>query len=181
MTGQHANPEALDLYALGALDGEEKQALEAHLPTCPACRQQLAAARQRTALLGLSASPMAPSPQVKSALMDKVRAEKRSPIAQPVPVSPKNIRWGLRFSLGFGLATAVLAFATYELAVQDLDRGKQLKQLQTQLSQNQAALQALGEVTGAPDSAQVILLQQPGGPPGQAHVIYNARMGVGVY
>ena len=35
MTEQHANPEDLDLYALGALDGEEKQAFEAHLRACP--------------------------------------------------------------------------------------------------------------------------------------------------
>ncbi|MFZ2022094.1 MAG: anti-sigma factor [Terracidiphilus sp.] len=179
MTGPHANPEDLDLYALGALDGGEKQALEAHLRDCPACRQQLAAARQRTALIGLAAPPVAPRSQVKSALMDKVRAEKR-PVSQSSPSKTRK-RWGLRFSLGFGLATAVLAFATYELAKQDLDRARQLKQLQAQLSQNEAALQAMGQVTGAPDSAQITLLQQPGGPPGQAHVTYNARLGLGVY
>jgi anti-sigma-K factor RskA len=179
MTGSHANPEDLDLYALGALDGEEKQSLEAHLPGCAACQQQLAAARQRTALIGMAAPAAAPRPQVKATLMDKVRAEKR-PVSQAIQPKTRK-RWGLRFSLGFGLATAVLAFATYELAKQDLDRGRQLKQLQAQLSQNEAAMQAMGQVTGAPDSAQVTLLQQPGGPPGQAHVTYNARMGMGVY
>ncbi|MGA3035015.1 MAG: anti-sigma factor, partial [Terracidiphilus sp.] len=56
-----------------------------------------------------------------------------------------------------------------------------IKQLQAQLSQNAAALQAMGQVTGAPDTAQITLLQQPGGPPGQARVVYNARMGMGVY
>jgi anti-sigma-K factor RskA len=181
MTEPHTNPEDLDLYALGTLDGEEKQSLEAHLHACPYCQQQLAAARQRTALMGLAAPPMAPRPQVKSALMDKVRAEKGSGSAQNVPSKTAKKRWGLRFSLGFGLATAVLAFATYELAKQDLDRGKQLQQLQAQVSQDAAALQAMGQVTGAPDSAEITLLQQPGGPPGQAHVLYNARMGLGVY
>jgi anti-sigma-K factor RskA len=186
MTTPHANPEDLDLYALGALDGEEKQTLEAHLHACPACQQQLAAARQRTALMGLAAPPAAPRPQVKSALMDKVRAEKRSPagqsgLSQAAPPKTRKKRWGLRFSFGFGLATALLAFATYELAKQDLDRGKQLQQLQAQLSEDAAALQAMGQVTGAPDSAQITLLQQSGGPPGQAHVLYNARMGLGVY
>ena len=179
MTGPHANPDDLDLYALGALDGDEKQALEAHLRGCVPCQQQLAAAKQRAALIGLSAPPVAPRPQVKSALMEKVRAEKSS-APQQLPSKTRK-KWGLRFSLGFGLATAVLAFATYELAVQDLDRGKQLRQLQAQVAQDAAALQAMGQVTGAPDSAQIILLQQPGGPPGQAHVIYNARTGMGVY
>lgn len=179
MTGPHANPDDLDLYALGALDSDEKQALEAHLRGCVPCQQQLAAAKQRAALIGLSAPPVAPRPQVKSALMEKVRAEKSS-APQQLPSKTRK-KWGLRFSLGFGLATAVLAFATYELAVQDLDRGKQLRQLQAQVAQDAAALQAMGQVTGAPDSAQIILLQQPGGPPGQAHVIYNARTGMGVY
>ena len=181
MTTPHANPEDLDLYALGALDGEDKQTLDTHLRDCPHCQQQLAAARQRTALVGLAAPPAAPRPQVKSALMDQVRAEKGPGSAQNVPSKTAKKRWGLRFSLGFGLATAVLAFATYELAKQDLDRGKQLQQLQAQVSQDAAALQAMGQVTGAPDSAEITLLQQPGGPPGQAHVLYNARMGLGVY
>jgi anti-sigma-K factor RskA len=186
MTGPHANPEDLDLYALGALDGDDKQTLEAHLRDCPPCQQQLAAARQSTALMGLAAPPVAPPPQVKSALMDKVRVEQRPPVAQSgssqaAPPKTRKKRWGLRFAFGFGLATALLAFTTYELAKQDLDRGKQLQQLQAQLSQDVAALQAMGQVTGAPDSAQITLLQQPGGPPGQAHVLYNARMGLGVY
>jgi hypothetical protein len=97
------------------------------------------------------------------------------------PAKAGKKRWGLRFSLGFGLATAVLAFATFELAKQDLDRGRQIKELQSQLSQDAAAMQAMGQVTGAPDSAQVTLFQQPGEPPGQAHVTYNARMGMGLY
>jgi anti-sigma-K factor RskA len=181
MTTPHANPEDLDLYALGALDGEEKQTLEVHLRDCPHCQQQLAAARQRTALVGLAVPPVAPRPEIKAALMDKVRAEKRSPVTQPSPSKTRKKRWGLRFSLGFGLATAALAFATYELAKQDLERGKQLQQLQAKVAQDTAAMKFMGEVTGAPDSAQITLLQQPGGPPGQAHVLYNARMGMGVY
>jgi anti-sigma-K factor RskA len=181
MTTPHANPEDLDLYALGALDGEDKQALDAHLRDCAYCQQQLAAARQRTALMGLAAPPATPRPQVKAALMDKVRAEKQLTSAQIVPAKTGKKRWGLRFSLGFALATAVLAFATYEFAKQDLNRGKQLQQLQAQLSEDAAALQAMGRVTGAPDSAQITLLQQPNQPPGQARMLYIARMGLGVY
>jgi anti-sigma-K factor RskA len=180
MTTPHANPEDLDLYALGALDGEEKQSLDAHLRDCQHCRR-LVVARQSMALIGLATPPMAPRPQVKAALMDKVRAEKQSPAAPIIPSKTRKIRWGLRFSFGFGLASAVLAYATFELAKQDLDRGEQLKQLQAQHAQDAATLQAMGQVTGAPDSAPVTLQQQPNGPPGQAHMLYNARMGLGVY
>lgn len=178
MTEQHANPEDLDLYALGALDGEEKQRFEAHLRTCLSCQRDLAAARQRTALLGLAAPSVSPPATVKSALMQKIHAERTE---QVVPVQPRKVRWALRFSLGFGLATAVLAIATFELLKTDLERGKEIKQLQAQVSQDADTMQAMGAVTSAPDSAQITLLQQPGGPPGQAHVLYNARMGVAVY
>jgi anti-sigma-K factor RskA len=181
MTMPHANPEDLDLYALGALEDEERQTLNAHLRDCVYCRQQLTAARQRTALIGLAAPPVIPRPEVKAALMDKLRAEKRSPASQPSLSSAVRKRWGLRFSFGFGMAAAVLAFATYQLAKQDMERGKVLKQLQAQVAQDSAAMKFMGEVTGAPDSAQITLLQQPGGPPGQGHVLYNARMGMGVY
>lgn len=181
MTGTHANPEDLDLYALGALDGEEKQALEAHLKVCPPCRQQLAAARGQAALLGLSAPPLAPRPEVKAALLENARAARPAVRDQSASRPPRKIRWGLRFSLAFGFATAVLAFAAFEFAKQDIERGRQIEKMEARISQESTAMAEIGAVTGAPDSAQVTLLQQPGGPPGQAHVLYNARMGMGIY
>lgn len=113
--------------------------------------------------------------------MQKIHAEPVATGKQTVAGRPKKARWGLRFSLGFGLATAVLAIATFELLKIDLERGKEIKQLQAQVSQDAETMQAMGAVTSAPDSAQITLLQQPGEPPGQAHVLYNARMGVAVY
>jgi anti-sigma-K factor RskA len=181
MTELHANPEDFDLYALGALDGDEKHAFEAHLRACSLCRQELGTAQRRTALLGLAAPPLSPRPEVKSALMEKVKAEGAATTKSAERDAPKKVRWALRFSLAFAVATAVLAFATFEFATQDLNRGKQIKQLQAQASQDSAALRAMGQVAGAPDTAVITLLQQAGGPPGQAHVLYNARMGLAVY
>ena len=52
----------LALYALGSLSGAEKAALEKHLETCAACRNELEALRGDTALLALSAAgPAAPA------------------------------------------------------------------------------------------------------------------------
>jgi anti-sigma-K factor RskA len=188
MQDLHANPEDFDLYALGALDGEEKQAFEAHLPGCQACQKELAAAKQRVLRLGLAAPAVAPRPQVKSALMEKVKAERVAAGKQAAPVTPRKKRWGLRFSFGLAIATAVLAFATFELVKIDWERGKQIKELQAQLDTAQTkakldaqAMEAMASVTAAPDSTMITLLQQTGGPPGQAHVMYNARMGLAVY
>lgn len=188
MTEQHANPEDFDLHALGALDGEEKQAFEAHLSVCPQCRLELAQARARTSLLGLAAAPIAPSPAVKSALMERIHAEAKMPTTQPVPAQPHRRRWGLRFSLAFAATTVILAFATYWLAKNDRQQQQDIGQLQAQLhaaqtkaAEDAANLRAYADIVAAPDTVSVTLLQQPGGPPGQAHVLYNARMGLAVY
>ena len=42
--GMHDHPqyaEDIDLYALGVLEGEEKQALESHLTACDDCQRKL--------------------------------------------------------------------------------------------------------------------------------------------
>lgn len=192
MTDKHANPEDLDLYALGALDGDDKKTLEAHVRSCPACAQQLAEARQQTALLGLAAAPVAPRPAVKAALMDRVIAEgaaKKRQAAVPAPQNKvKKASWGLRFSLSFAMAAVILGLAAFFLGKEYFEQRQQIRHLQAQLDKAQAqaardaeAMHAYADVVGAPDTVSVTLQQQAGGPSGQAHVLYNARMGLAVY
>lgn len=188
MTQKHANPEDFDLYALGALDGEEKRAFEEHLRACSACRQELTAARVRTSLLGLSSAPVAPPPSVKSELMQRVHAEASMHNQQTTPAQPPRKRWGLRFSMTFAATTAILAFATFWLGKDDRRQRQNIQQLQAQLdaaqvtaSKDDATMRAYAGVVAAPDTVSVTLQQQAGGPPGQAHVLYNERMGLAVY
>jgi anti-sigma-K factor RskA len=188
MTEKHANPEDFDLYALGALDGEEKQAFEAHLDACSACQQELAAARERTMLLGFSAPPIAPPPSVKSALMQRVRLESAANAQQAITSQPRKRSLGLRLSLAFATAAAVLACGAVWLWKQDQQHQQdiqrlqaQLQSVQTQEAQNDATMQAVAAVVGAPDTIQATLSQQAGEPAGQAHVLYNARLGTIVY
>lgn len=188
MSEKHANPEDFDLYALGALDGEEKRAFEEHLRACPQCRQELAEARRRTSLLGMASAPVAPPLSVKSALMQRVHAEASMNKQQPVSVQHPQKRWGLRFSLSFAAATIILAFATFWLAKDDSQKRHDIQQLQAQLSAAQdtatkddATMRAYADVVAAPDTVSVTLQQQAGGPPGQAHVLYNQRMGLAIY
>jgi anti-sigma-K factor RskA len=188
MTQQHANPEDFDLYALGALDGEEKQTFEAHLHACPACVQRLAEARRQTSLLGLTAAPVTPPPALKAALMKRVHAEGRAAMDQKSAVQVRKKSWGLRFSLSFAAAAVILALATFLLGKQYLLQRQQIDRLQLQLqaaqslaSQNAAAMHAYADVVGAPDTVSITLQQQSGASPGQAHVLFNARMGLALY
>jgi anti-sigma-K factor RskA len=188
MTERHANPEDFDLYALGALDGEEKLTLEAHAGACSLCGQELAAARGRTMLLGLAAAPLTPRPEVKSALMQRVSAERTAGANQTSAISSHRKSWGLRLSLGFAAAALILALAASWLWKQNGRDRQQIAQMQAQLEaakmkaqQNGQNMRALSDVVAAPDTVQVALLEQAGGPPGQAHVLYNARLGLVVY
>jgi anti-sigma-K factor RskA len=188
MTEQHANPEDFDLYALGALDGKEQEQFETHLRACTVCRSELALAHERALLLGLAATPLNPPPSIKSALMQRVRAERPIAARRITPNQPRIMSWGMRFSLAFASAAVILAIATTWLWQQNQQRQGKIQSLQAELSaakanseRSAAQAQAVTEVVGAPDTVQVTLLQQAGGPPGQARVLYNARMGLVIY
>lgn len=183
MNERHVNPEDPDLYALGALDGEEKQALEAHVRACDACAQQLEAARQRVALLSLAAPPVAPRPAVKEALMRQVRADKAQRFAAPARREPAR---------RFGWLTPALAFATVVFAVlsgylytRNQTAAQRIEALEAQLSNAELNSREIAKssaeadsILGAPGTIRVALAAQPGTSAGRAAVLYNARMGM---
>lgn len=188
----HANPEDFDLYALGALDGEERQRFEAHVRSCEACQKQLAQAREVAALVGLTAAEAAVPPAVKARLMEKIQKDKDATqqAAAQTAQKParKRARWGLRFSLGFAMAAVVLALVCFWLWKQDTLHEQQLSRMMARLEKTQAEAQrsqadvrAMTRVVSAPDTVQVDLAHQAGTPPGTAHVFYNGRMGIIIY
>ena len=61
--------EDFELYALGALDGEDKAAVEAHLAGCAECRAKIESARTRMALLGLAAPSATPAAHVRERML----------------------------------------------------------------------------------------------------------------
>jgi anti-sigma-K factor RskA len=180
MAERHVNPEDPDLYALGALDGEEKQALEAHVRACDACAQQVEAARQRVALLSLTAPPAAPRPEVKESLMRRVRADKA--VHQPLAVQSRRFAW-LTPALSF--ATIALAILSGYLYVRNQTASQRIQDLEARLTIAETQSREIAkssadtdDILGAPGTIRVALAQQPGTSAGRAAVIYNARMGM---
>ncbi|MFZ0633730.1 MAG: anti-sigma factor [Acidobacteriaceae bacterium] len=196
MNERHANPEDPDLYALGALDGEEKQAYEAHLRVCAACAQELAAAREQVALLGLAADPEIPAPKVKERLMRRVRAE----AAGGVPWKKRGAGTDARASriarlgdrAGWGWLTPALALATVFFAgvagwmgVQDARDLQRLHAVEGQLAESQQHSIEIARTAvetenllGMPGTVRVGLKPMPGMPDGRVGVLYNAKMGM---
>ena len=99
--------ELIEAYALGALDPEERVALEAHLATgCSDCTKAVEEARWLVSQLAYAAPEAAPSDMLKGRLMQTVRAEVQ---AKPHVTSTKTT---IPFWLMAGVA-ALLVFSIY--------------------------------------------------------------------
>jgi anti-sigma-K factor RskA len=119
MNGHPTREEDFDLYALGALEGDEKAAIENHVTTCSSCAEKLAEARGRLALLALAAPAVAPSPSLKARLMNQVRSEKqgaaRAPVVSPVPDTAGGLlgHWWAAVLIPVGFALALASFVLW--------------------------------------------------------------------
>ncbi|HEX5214385.1 MAG TPA: anti-sigma factor [Vicinamibacterales bacterium] len=70
---------ALAGYALEALDGAERVALEAHLPTCAQCQAELAELRRVAAALGGAVVGVPPPPALKAKVIAHATTQKQAP------------------------------------------------------------------------------------------------------
>ncbi len=177
MSGHPQHEEDFDLYALGALEGEEKQALEAHIAECSACSAKLAEARGRVSLLALAAKPLTPPASVKSRLMEQVRAESR-PARERAESQSAGGLFG-RWTMAWVAAAAVLALATGLLWYQNAKEEERIQQALKEAAAAQLKIengQKLIEILQAPDSV-MISLAASGSSQVTGKVCYNARLG----
>jgi anti-sigma-K factor RskA len=77
--------EDLALYALGSLQGEDKNTLEQHLAGCSSCRRELEQLRGDAALLALTATGPRPPVRAKARLMNAIAQEPKTSAATRIP------------------------------------------------------------------------------------------------
>lgn len=184
MSGHPNREEDFDLYALGALEGEEKQAIETHAGSCAECARKLAEARGRIALLALAAPAMTPSPGVKERLLRRVHAEDAGPVdlARGKPLSPSVTpgffsNW---WNPVIGVAAVAAALAAIFLSTENHQLHEQLNSLQATLEQQKkdlAEAREQNEMFESNETRMVALTPMPGHPM-TARVLYNAKMGM---
>jgi anti-sigma-K factor RskA len=180
--------EDFDLLALGALEGDERRAIESHVGACASCARKLAEARNRIALLGLASPFVKPSGDVKARLIQQIRAE-----AAGTPQVPPRLRdepsdgryaWARWWNAVLIPVAAVLVFATVYLWRQNQIFDQQLAILRATVQEQQDQLDEdlkVADLIAARDTIVVPLAPQSGMPQGSARVVYNAHSGILVY
>jgi anti-sigma-K factor RskA len=79
------------LYALGALDGDERTRFEVHLASCGHCRAELPSLEGTAAALALDVDGIEPRPGLRARILETARDER----AQPAPARRLRRRWAL--------------------------------------------------------------------------------------
>jgi anti-sigma-K factor RskA len=185
MSGHPTRPEDFDLYALGVLEGEEKAAIESHVPTCAECANKLAEARGRIALLAFSAPRVEPSAAVRERLMRQVHASAESAAARRSTDESERAggffrRWWAPILVPVGVALAIATvFLWTENARLSRDLARQRANLEEQKKQLDEA-RHMADLLEAKDTVSVALAVQPGMPKGDVRVRYNSKMGMAV-
>jgi anti-sigma-K factor RskA len=174
----------LSLYAMGALAGEERRALEEHLNQCSACRQELEKVRGDVALLALSVSGPKPPERSRERLMAAIKKEpRRIQTAQ----AARKLWWRpLEWALAIAALIIVMLLARQngdlQRTVSNLSAAvsgqqQQLTQAQQQLAQAQQLVTSLA----SPDSEHFTLVASNTPPQPQGKAIYSRKTGTLVF
>lgn len=164
----------LMLYALGALEDDEKRAVEQALAQSSALRAQLAQIRGVVATLGESVPPVAPSPKLKRDLMARIDAD----VASHRPtVARQSLTIWQQLALAWRRAAPVFAVGALALALVSglwaVSLNQQLHQVQLETQRLQTEVAALSQpgvfikalpATNAQANASASLVGQLGSP-----------------
>lgn len=176
--------EDLELYALGALDADERSAFETHLAGCPICKGQLATVQQQIGLLGTAVPQMEPAASVKRSLLDRVRQESPAQLVPSVP--PKRLSfWSFcrQPVLAWGCA-AVIAVVALVFANKTRDLQHRLNSLQIEMRSDQDAVakdRAIADLLNSPMTQRVALKQPTDATHPEGRVYYQQKQGLLFY
>jgi anti-sigma-K factor RskA len=163
--------EDLSLYALGALEGEERTALEKHLESCAGCREELAALRGDMAVLATSVMGPKPPQRARQRLMDAIAKEPRGVTA---PAGDTKRAWNLWGALGW-IAAAAMLFAVFQTRGENEKLRESVTTLGSLVKQQTSDLEnakRVMETITAPEAQKVVLVAAKSPPQPQGKAFY---------
>jgi anti-sigma-K factor RskA len=176
--------EDLELYALGALDADERNVFEAHLSVCETCKERLAEAQQRMAMVGATEPQVAPADHVKFALLQRVRETSHGQDTTPV-VSSKRSFWSFLSQpvLAWGCAALIGAVAVVSFHKSN-ELQHQLNSMRAQMQTQQDAItkdRRVADLLTSPQTQRVALKQPQDATKPEGRVYYQPRQGLLFY
>ncbi len=179
MTSHEQFAENLPLYALRALEGEERAAMEAHLEECAACRTELLELQGDMALLALTTAGPAPPERAKKRLMEAVAREPRG--ARQAGPSAERRPWWTFVPAFAATIVAVFAFLIWR---ENVELQQQVAFLHREAQEQRllvAEARKVAEVLTAQDAKHFMLVSAPAKPVPQGRAIYLEKRGALVF
>ncbi|MGH7829298.1 MAG: anti-sigma factor domain-containing protein, partial [Candidatus Binatia bacterium] len=149
--------ESAEVYALGALDGEELSRFETHLAGCGLCEGRVRETRETLTVLPRSLAQVAPPDSIREKLLTRIAAE----TVVPIPTRPQT-RW-----VWWGVGSGALAAAGLLIALtwNVLSTRQELQSLHAQVAGLRLELTKQEEIIGFLSNPQVRLVSLAGLPP----------------
>jgi anti-sigma-K factor RskA len=170
--------EDLALYALGALEGEKRLALEKHLDECAACRGELEKLRGDAAWLAFSISASRPPAHSRERLMAAIAKE---PGGHRAAVPARRFTWFKAFEWAVATAAALLVLF---FARQNRDLRQQIGALQAnswnQSQQLTHAKELIASLTST-EAEHFTLVASKTPPPAEGKTIYIRNSGTVIF
>lgn len=168
--------EDLALYALGALDGAERQTLEKHLDGCASCRRELELLRGDSSLLALTTAGPRPPARARQRLMSAIVAEPRKSLAQ----AGRQRSWRTAFAWPALQWAAALALAVVGIGLlrQNSTLQRDLASLRAQFTDQGNKLDQANEVVATlldPEATKIELVAVGNKPQPRGKAIYQRR------
>ncbi len=178
MNGHPQFDEDFELYALGALEGEEREAVELHARGCADCARKVEEARGRMAVLALAAPSQVPPRAVRDRLLRRVGA---TPTTQAATRREAFRRWMVPV---LALTSLVLAIAFGVLTNQNRTLTRRVTELEAARQQQEAdtaRARAVLDLLTAPDTIKVALVAGEVRPLPQGKAFYHPSKGLLFY
>ena len=187
--GRHIPQDDLALYAMGALTPEEAAEVRAHVDTCAACRDEVAAAAGDLAMVAMSVEQHAVPEGSRQRFLDRIasdassqpsRLQKTASERQVLAFKPAARRmalWSTRVALGTVAALLLVITYYHRQSVFLHDQNRLLSERIQELRERDAKAQMVMDLLKDPTAQHVMLTAAKSKPAPIARTVYMASKG----